>query len=624
MTYQQTDVPTQIAAPYGYVVTLIKNNLLYGTHANRPLASVPPDGALYFETDTTTWYQVQSLAWAQVSPATASAHGAPVLIASNGATANEKLWAVLTGGAVCTGANDQTVLNGYGGNVALSSGTFYIQGTWTPPANSRILGCGTLTVINFDNGANSYISTQNHDNIEMGNFATSGTHHAGGDRYPIIVWSDDGTTHSNYYFHDIYCSDLGALGDFVIWVTNAGSNLANIIFEKIKCINPDGFGFYNNGGTAGNTISNLIYDKCYVQNAGVAATRSNIWATGFDLAEAGVLTITHVKLIDCVVNGAWESGFHIEMAPTKIDVQFSNCSAYNCGQKTAGLFQDHNQNGTYTGLATGTPITMLNKGTIQVTQAGTFGITPLTVAQGGSISTLIYSGTATVTGSPVYCPVGSTTAVTVTGTGTIKYKGGSDFGAGFCCSGDVTLTSCNSYDNYHDLLLDGTGTSNVQCINFKGYRAISSAIVAGSGVSGDVYKMIGGGIYNSIGNAVVLNTLTPTHVLFQGMEFVGITDDTGSGYALGLLSNNVTVALCYLSCPGLIALYSSVGTGIQILNNQIPASSTPVYMTNAAVQFALVVGNNTKGSSAEINLAGSTTPRVHDNIAIAGGWLAET
>lgn len=108
---QGTDIPSSIAAPYGYVVNLIKNNLLYGTHANRPLASVPPDGALYFETDTTIWYQIQNVAWAQVSPATAAAHGAPILIAASNATANEKLWAVLTGGLVCTGTNDQTIIN---------------------------------------------------------------------------------------------------------------------------------------------------------------------------------------------------------------------------------------------------------------------------------------------------------------------------------------------------------------------------------------------------------------------------------------------------------------------------------------------------------------------------------
>jgi hypothetical protein len=557
---------------------------------------------------------------------TIATFGTPIMIAASNATAAEKEFATATGGAICDGTNDEVQLNAVSGFVELSSGTFQIQNAWNVPSNTIVRGSGNITILNFDVGVNSYINVLNVDNVELGNFKTSGSHHAGGDRYPLLLSSQDGATHSNFYFHDIYSTDLVALGDFVIWLDVSNSKLSNVIYERCQAISPDGFGFYNNAGVAGNTISNLIYEKCYVKNAGVAATRSNIWATGFGFAEAGVLTIQHVQINNCIVDGAWESGYHMESAPTKIDVKFSNCSAYNCGLKTAGLFIDHVTDGTLTGYATGAPITLSNHGTIAVTGAGTFKCTPLSTANGGSISTLIYSGTATVSGSPVYCAVDSTTTITVSGTGSIKYKGGPDFGAGFCCSGDVSLINCNSYDCYHDLLLDGTGTSNIEATNFKGYRSVGTAIAAGSGVSGDIYKMIGGGIYSSISNCIVLSTITPTRVLFQGMEIISPTDDTASGYAVALLSSNVIVDSCFIKTAGIMALYSNAGAGIQIINNTIPASSVPIYMANTAVTNLVVSGNNTNGSSADMTLNNAgvspVTPLVTNNIDYQGNPYA--
>lgn len=63
---QGTDIPSSIAAPYGYVQTIIKNSSMYGTNALKPLATTVLDTTYYFETDTETLWQAQHGVWMQV------------------------------------------------------------------------------------------------------------------------------------------------------------------------------------------------------------------------------------------------------------------------------------------------------------------------------------------------------------------------------------------------------------------------------------------------------------------------------------------------------------------------------------------------------------------------------
>lgn len=49
--------------------------LTQGTHAGRPAANTLPNGALYYETDTQTLFQVQAAAWVAYSGAPGVAGG---------------------------------------------------------------------------------------------------------------------------------------------------------------------------------------------------------------------------------------------------------------------------------------------------------------------------------------------------------------------------------------------------------------------------------------------------------------------------------------------------------------------------------------------------------------------
>jgi len=242
------------------------------------------------------------------------------IIAASNATAAEKAEATY----VCTGTNDQTILNSVSGNVQLSSGTFHIDGIWNLAANSTYLGSGVgITFIQFYNkGDRIYI--QNVSNAQLGNFSMTGT---GG----ITLAATNGN-YQDFNIHDIYstCTGVGAV--FYIYV-NGTYNLSNITYANCTAYAPDGSGFQVDGAGATPTVNNLTYYKCYVFNAGVAPTRTTIWAVGFDFAEYSGLTVNGLQAIDCSVNGAWESDFHMEDVPTKENFVITGCSATNAGQK---------------------------------------------------------------------------------------------------------------------------------------------------------------------------------------------------------------------------------------------------------------------------------------------------
>jgi hypothetical protein len=75
----------------------------------------------------------------------------------------------------------------------------------------------------------------------------------------------------------------------------------------------------------------------------VATTRTNVWTTGFDFAEVASdpssLTVSNLYVINCSVNGAWESGFHMEGGNlVKQNVVITGCDSRNAGQKPDALY----------------------------------------------------------------------------------------------------------------------------------------------------------------------------------------------------------------------------------------------------------------------------------------------
>lgn len=236
--------------------------------------------------------------------------------------------------AVCSGTNDQNTISAYltaGNTVELAPGTFNISaaGYINPASNSRLYGQGNTTIINLQS---SMIYISNKNNVEIDHFKITGTTVGVG----AVFIGSSGAAVSGFNIHDILCTITGDQTDFQVYANNY--MVSNIVFSRCDASNPDGFGFYIGGEGAPQTVQNITYYKCSVENAGVASSRKNIWATGFDLAETTGLTVNHLYVISCSVNGAWESDYHFEDAPTKLDCVLTGNYATRGGQKPSPTF----------------------------------------------------------------------------------------------------------------------------------------------------------------------------------------------------------------------------------------------------------------------------------------------
>jgi hypothetical protein len=139
---------------------------------------------------------------------------------------------------------------------------------------------------------------------------------------------------SGINIHDILSIATG--GDEVDVYIDA-QQMSNLVFSKVDANNPDGFGFIIMADGLNSMVTNVTFYKCSVENAGVAHGTSNTWCTGFDFADlcsGNQLTVSNLYAINCSVNGAWESGFHMEGGSLiKQNFVITGCNAQNCGQK---------------------------------------------------------------------------------------------------------------------------------------------------------------------------------------------------------------------------------------------------------------------------------------------------
>jgi hypothetical protein len=258
---------------------------------------------------------------------------ATIIIAASDSSSTWKSQAT----AVCTGVSDQNTINTYlinGNTVELASGTFNVDYLITMQGNTHLYGQGNTSIINLQSGA-GYISISQVSNVELDHLEISGN--AWYNVAAVWIYAAGGTQ-SNFSIHDITCTALGT-NDFYAY---AGSNgiLSNLSFYNCDASAPDGMGFALSGEGTNPLIENVSYYNCTVENAGIATTRlindGNCWTTGFDLAEYSGLTVNRIYVMKCSVNGAWESDFHLEGAPTVYNMVYTGCSATNAGEKVGG------------------------------------------------------------------------------------------------------------------------------------------------------------------------------------------------------------------------------------------------------------------------------------------------
>jgi hypothetical protein len=216
-------------------------------------------------------------------------------------------------------------------SIYIASGTYNLNNTLMPSANDTLYGAGTSTILNFGNSTNMYGIMIDAPHCNVGNLYIIGDG---------MVYVD-----SNYAtIHDITAT-VSYDPAFYVYANN--QVLTNLNFINCNAINCSAYGFLVTGAGSPCVAENMNFLNCQAINSGryfyngtaeTASNQINNWTTGFDLAEAPGLTIQNVLVQDCYASGSWESGFHIEAAPTKINVEEIGCTSENNGQKPGFAF----------------------------------------------------------------------------------------------------------------------------------------------------------------------------------------------------------------------------------------------------------------------------------------------
>ena len=258
-------------------------------------------------------------------------HAASILIAAADSSSTSKSAAT----AVCSGSSDQNVINTYlkaGNTVQLAAGDYYINNFIMPQSATRLTGQGNTSIIHLSNAA---ILVSNVNNVELDNFQITG---AGWSSGAVFITALNVTV-SGFYIHNISNNAKGC-DSFTVYANSYGV-VSNTVFSKDDANNPDGFGFMINGEGSNPKVEDITFYKCTVENAGVASTRLTLsdgqcWITGFNLGEDHGMSVDKVQVINCSVNGSWESDYHVEYAVTKTNIVIMDSAANYAGLKTGG------------------------------------------------------------------------------------------------------------------------------------------------------------------------------------------------------------------------------------------------------------------------------------------------
>jgi hypothetical protein len=221
---------------------------------------------------------------------------------------------------ICDGSDDQTEIQAAinqvassGGSVYLLDGTFNVAGDIYLVSGVNLIGKGAgKTTLKFVSEGwvqiygNNII--QKLQSIGPTGFFIIGSH---------VKMTD--VTARNYSVKK---------GAFYIYAYNQA--LTDFTFTNCKAIDGSGHGFINDGEGSPNSISDITYSGCTATNSGRAA-QFDPWVTGFVLSETN--DITNLLVVNCRAEGSWESGFHFEDRPQKINVIVRNCVSINNGQK---------------------------------------------------------------------------------------------------------------------------------------------------------------------------------------------------------------------------------------------------------------------------------------------------
>lgn len=232
----------------------------------------------------------------------------------------------------CDGIDDQaeiaTALGSLppgAGTVVLLGGTFHVTDEIVLPTGTTLLGQGPdRTTIEVTGYYKPIILSNN--NCTLGGFKLI-------NRGFVLVTGSHSTI-QNITATTFQSGDVEANGAFFVFAKNRV--VEDVEFRNCIAVDCGIHGFNVNGDGAPKTTKNLRYIDCAAIRCGNANT-SAVWTTGFDFHESNDLI--GLKVIRCLAEDNWESGFHFEpggqVTPRtqSEDIVMEDCISKDNGQR---------------------------------------------------------------------------------------------------------------------------------------------------------------------------------------------------------------------------------------------------------------------------------------------------
>ena len=171
-----------------------------------------------------------------------------------------------------------------------------------------------------------------------------------------IDHSLDGVTHLNHG------AKAAATGMFMTWLPLSVTKMLEKLTYR-RCTGKRSYHHTFNlnleGAQEGGEFRDVLFEDCTALSPGSGfepqdrtkgPAGSRDWSCGFDIPDAG--DITRLTVRDCLVDDAWQDGFHLDGSWTghrqnQVDVLFERCIATRCGRRTSPASVEKFRSGFY-------------------------------------------------------------------------------------------------------------------------------------------------------------------------------------------------------------------------------------------------------------------------------------
>jgi len=255
------------------------------------------------------------------------------------------------GAALAELKRDGTTVDLGPGNYVLPSGLHQVgEGSTLDGHGAHLIAPSPMRIVSREPG------------VALRNFSANGyiTLYNYASRYLVedvqLDHSLDGATHLDHG------AKAAATGMFMTWLPLSRTKmLEKLTYRRCTSLRSYHHGFNLNleGAQEGGEFRDVLFEDCKAlspgsgyepqdRTKGPAGTRD--WSCGFDIPDAG--DITRLTVRDCLVDDAWQDGFHLDGSWTghrqnQTDVLFERCTATRCGRRTSPASVEKFRSGFY-------------------------------------------------------------------------------------------------------------------------------------------------------------------------------------------------------------------------------------------------------------------------------------